>query len=298
MNNEGKMQAILILAHKNVKQIIELTSVLNKKFIVYIHLDSKCNISNDDRTFLEKMKNVFFYQIFNVSWGAFSICKVELFLLEKALKNENITYFHFLSGQDWPVKKLDLIYNFYEKSNKVYMTYDFSKNIIKTGEPTILWQKYYFYYDKINRKSIYGKIYHRFSIIYQFIKQVNKFKDLNIAYEIYQGSQWMSLPKDIASYCIEYMKKDKNYYKMLETGFCSDEVMFQTILCNSIFRDRIENNNYRYINWTKKNGSYPAILDKYDFSNIQRGEYHFARKIDSNISRELINKLKIYNNSL
>ena len=42
MNNEGKMQAILILAHKNVKQIIELTSVLNKKFIVYIHLDSIC----------------------------------------------------------------------------------------------------------------------------------------------------------------------------------------------------------------------------------------------------------------
>lgn len=292
MSEGNNMQAILILAHKNIKQIIELVSILNRKFIVYIHLDNKCGISSEEKITLENMKNVFFYQIFNVNWGAFSICKVELFLLKEALKNKNIIYFHFLSGQDWPVKNLDLIYDFYERSNKIYMTYDLSKNIIKTGEPTILWQKYYFYYDKINRKSIYGKIYHRFSILYQFVKQVNKFKDLNIACEIYQGSQWMSLPRDVALYCIQYMKKNKNYYKMLETGFCSDEVMFQTILCNSVFVNRIENNNYRYINWIKKYNSYPAILDENDFCKIQNGNYHFARKFDSNISRKLINKLK------
>lgn len=287
------MQAILVLAHKNVKQIIELVSILNKRFIVYIHLDNKCHISNNDKVTLEKMKNVFLYQVFDVNWGAFSICKVELFLLKKALENENITYFHFLSGQDWPVQKIDTIYNFYENSNKIYMTYDFSKGIKKFGEPIILWQKYYFYYDKIKRKSTYGKIYHRLSMLYQFIKRVNKFKDLNITYEIYQGSQWMSLPRDVAVYCLKYMKDNRNYYKMLETGFCSDEVMFQTILCNSIFKDRIENNNYRYINWTRKNNSYPAILDEDDFFNIKKGKYHFARKFDSNISRKLINKLEV-----
>ena len=173
------------------------------------------------------------------------------------------------------------------------MTYDFSKGIKKFGEPIILWQKYYFYYDKIKRKSTYGKIYHRFSMLYQFIKRVNKFKDLNINYEIYQGSQWMSLPRDVAVYCLNYMKENENYREMLKTGFCSDEVMFQTILCNSIFKDRIENNNYRYINWTRKNNSYPAILDESDLDNIQKGEYHFARKFDNNISRKLIKKLKI-----
>ena len=80
---------------------------------------------------------------------------------------------------------------------------------------------------------------------------------------------------------------------MLKTGFCSDETMFQTIICNSILKNRIENNNYRYINWKKKNNSCPAILDEEDFYNIQQGNYHFARKIDNKISRKLLNKLDI-----
>lgn len=287
------MQAILMLAHKNIKQIIELTAILNRRFIVYIHLDKKCKLSQSDRLVIEKMKNVYLYNCFNVNWGAFSICEVELFLLNEALKNKDITYFHFISGQDWPVKNIGYIYEFYENTNRIYMTYDLSDNVKKTGEPVILWQKYYFDYDKINRKSIYGKIYHRLSLFYQFLKGINKFKDLNIELKIYHGSQWMSLPRDVVMYCLKYIKENKNYYKMLKTGFCSDETMFQTIICNSILKNRIENNNYRYINWKKKNNSCPAILDEEDFYNIQQGNYHFARKIDNKISRKLLNKLDI-----
>ena len=43
------MQAILMLAHKNIKQIIELTAILNRRFIVYIHLDKKCKLSQSDK---------------------------------------------------------------------------------------------------------------------------------------------------------------------------------------------------------------------------------------------------------
>lgn len=290
------MQAILMLAHKNIKQIIELTSILNKKFEVYIHLDRKCNLSDKDKLILGKMKNVFLYQVFDVKWGGFNICKAEIFLLKEAMKNKNNTYFHIISGQDWPVKNIEEIYNFYENSNKIYMKYSLSKGIKKAGEPIILWQKYYFNYDKINRRSFFGKIYHRIRLLYQTLKNVNKFKDLNIEMDIYQGSQWIDLPRFAVKYCLDYLETHKNYYEMLKTGFCSDELLFQSILCNSVYISEIEDNNHRYINWSKQYNNYLAILDEKVYKILENGDYHFERKIDRNISSKLLSMLnKKYN---
>ena len=38
------MQAILILAHKNIDQVTKLATTLNNNFEVYIHFDKKMNI--------------------------------------------------------------------------------------------------------------------------------------------------------------------------------------------------------------------------------------------------------------
>lgn len=287
------MQAILILAHKNIEQIIDLSMILSKKFVLFIHFDRKYKMPVEDKKKLEKMKNVHVYSEIDVNWGGFSIGEVELFLLKEAMKNQDITYFHIISGQDWPVKNIEEIYNFFENNDKIYMTYGLSKGVKKSGEPIILWQKYYFNYDKINlnRRSFIGKIYHRFLIVYQTLKRVNKFKDLNINLDIYQGANWIDLPRYAVEYCLEYLKQNNNYYLMLKTGFCSDEVLFQSILCNSIYRTKIENNNHRYIKWEKKYNNYPAILDEKDYKEIISGDYYFARKVDKDISNQLIDML-------
>ena len=284
------MQAILILAHKNIEQIIDLSIILSKKFVLFIHFDRKYKMPVEDKKKLERIKNIYVYSEIDVNWGGFSIGEVELFLLKEAMKNQDITYFHIISGQDWPVKNIEEIYNFFENNDKIYMTYGLSKGVKKSGEPIILWQKYYFNYDKINlnRRSFIGKIYHRFLMLYQTFKRVNKFKDLNINLDIYQGANWIDLPRYAVEYCLEYLKQNNNYYLMLKTGFCSDEVLFQSILCNSIYRDKIENNNHRYIKWEKKYNNYPAILDEKDYKEIISGDYLFARKIDKDISNQLI----------
>lgn len=289
------MQAVLILAHKNIEQVINLSNKLNKKFLVYIHFDKKYKIPEDYKLVLDKMKNVQVYSEINVSWGGMSIVEAELLLLKEAIKNKDITYFHIISGQDWPTKKSEDIYNFYENNNKIYMKYALSEGVKKSGEPIILWQKYYFNYDKINRRSFFGKIYHRFLMLNQTIKGVNKFKDLDINLKIYQGSQWMSIPRDVVIYCLKYLEENKNYYKMLKTGFCSDEVTFQTIICNSIYKSRIENNNHRYVKWEKRYNNYPAVLDENDYDTIISGDYHFARKFDLDISKQLIRRLNMKN---
>lgn len=286
------MQAVLILAHNHIEQVTALAKALHTRFAVYIHLDKKYHVSDAELQQLMALERVHVFQAIDVHWGGFSIGEAELLLMKEAMKDPDVTYVHIISGQDWPVKKVDAIYGFYENTDAIYMTWAPAKGVVKSHEPIILWQQYYFHYDDMNRRSLYGKLYHRWTMFWQTLMRVNKFKDLGISYEIYQGANWCDLPRYAVEYILKYMDNHPEYRRMLKTGCFSDEVLCQTILCNSPYRDKIANDNHRYIKWEKQYNSYPAILDERDLPEINGGEYHFARKIDLIISKKLIDKLK------
>lgn len=286
------MQAVLILAHKDVNQVVMLAQILRKKFEVYIHFDKKTVITETQTTKLEKLGVKLFSKI-SVMWGGWSIGEVAYLLMKEALKNPKIKTMHVISGQDWPAQKVEDIYNFFNLNpTKIYMTYRKAKDVVKSGEPTILWQKYYFNYDKVNRRTIFGKFYHRGLLLLQFLLKIDKFEKLGIDMEIYTGANWMSLPRDAVQYSVDFLDTNLNFLEMLKTGCFSDEFWVQTILCNSsVFSKRIVNQNYRFVKWEKKNGSYPAILDKDDYDDILHSGAFFMRKISLEISGELLNKM-------
>ena len=121
---------------------------------------------------------------------------------------------------------------------------------------------------------------------------------MNIDLEIYAGANWVDLPRDAASYCIDYLESHPNLQKMLQTGCFSDEFWMQTILCNSSeYRKRIINDHHRYIKWEKQHNSYPAILDEHDLDDILTNDYFFARKFESQHSHNLIKVLDKANNN-
>ena len=211
--------------------------------------------------------------------------------MEKALDNPEITHLHLISGQCWPVKDTKTLYDFYEDNTNIYMECYSADGVKKSGEPIILWQKCYFNYDKVNRRTTFGKIYHRLILAGQALLRVNKFRKLHVHLDIYHGSQWMDLPRDAAEYLLTYCEENPNVQKVFETGFCSDEFWAQTILYNSRFQNRIISDNHRYILWEERHGSYPAILDEADLESIGAGDYHFCRKVVPNISEKLVRLL-------
>ncbi|MYY64562.1 beta-1,6-N-acetylglucosaminyltransferase [Lactobacillus salivarius] len=285
------MQAILILAHKNIEQVTKLATILNNNFEVYIHFDRKMNIPENYKQILDK-KNIHYISKIDVHWGSWSIGAATVLLMKEALKNRQIEYIHVISGQDWLTIPSKNIYDKFIDNDRIYMTYSKAKNVIKKGESIILWQKYYFNYDKINRRSTFGKIYHRGLLLIQSLLRINKFKKLGINLEIYSGENWVDMPRDAVEYCINYLDSHPNLLKMLQTGCFSDEFWMQTILCNSPkFKQRIVKNHHRYIKWQKQHGSYPAVLDMSDFDNIINGDYIFARKFENPYSNELITQL-------
>lgn len=285
------MQAVLILGHKNVNQIILLCRNLCRYFDVYLHMDSKAMVSLENKKILKNL-GVHYYSKYNVKWGSYSIVLATITLMKEALKNKDNQYFHLISGQDWPMEDLKVIYNRFQKDNKIYMNYFRAKDTVKAGENLLWWVKLYFNYDLINRRSTFGKVYHRILITLERLLHVNKLKryNLNDAY-IYAGEEWVDIPRDALKYAIREYDNNESLQSVFSTSFCSDEMWLQTILCNSFYLSRIEKNTHRYISWEHRNGSYPAILDENDFSKIKKGDYWWGRKIDLPCSNRLIRLL-------
>lgn len=285
------MQAVLILAHKNLEQVVELCKRLTPYFNIYIHIDRKTSVNSDVLNELDSM-HVHYFSKYNVKWGSYNIVLATIMLMKKALENNQNIYFHLISGQDWPMQDPENILNSFNNDNKIYMNYFKADSESKAGEKLIWWVKYYFNYNQINRRSLFGKIYHRVILYSQKALGINKLKKYHMqSSDIYAGEEWIDIPRDALVYAIKTFDKDINLQKVFETSFCSDEMWLQTILCNSTFKSRINKNIHRYINWTEKNGSYPAILDSDDFDEIRKGKYWWGRKISMPVSNELLKKL-------
>jgi hypothetical protein len=84
-----------------------------------------------------------------------------------------------------------------------------------------------------------------------------------------------------------YTEREPSLLKRLRLTFCADEIYFQTILLNSPFKEKIVNNNLRYIDWTRRNGNFPAILDESDFQSLAHSDKVFARKFEFPVSEKL-----------
>lgn len=280
------MQAMLIMGHCDPEQIKDLVSVLKSNFEIYLHLDLA--MENASSLINEIAgEHVHCYQKFRVHWGGFSIAAAAIFLMKEALKNPDIDYVHVISGQDYPAISPEDIYRFYDDNNHIYMTYQLSKEVWKSGENLLSWQKFYFNYDQVNRKTLFGKVYHRVLLYGQRILHVDKLKKYHVDLEIYDGANWMDLPRPALQYLISYYDGHENVRKVFQTGFCPDEFWAQTILMNSAWKEKVINNNHRYMQWVKTNGIHPAVLDSSCIPELEKGDYHFFRKADSMHSVEL-----------
>lgn len=292
-------QAVLILAHNNIEQLITLASLLNEYFKIFIHFDKKTYFKYPKslKNRLETLPNVFVYSQYKVHWGAFSIVEATILLASESLRHKDIEYFHLISGLDWITKNPEEIYQYFMQNDSIYMTYESAENVVKgqQGEQCVLlWQKFYYPYDIINRRSTFGKFFHHGNMIMQKILRIDKLKHFKISFPLYIGSEWWSMPREPLEYVCSCCAEQQNIIKVMRSGFCSDEFLFQTILYNSEkYKKKIKNENFRFILWKQKYDSYPAILDDEDYELIKNSGAFFMRKVDFEISSSLLSKLGV-----
>jgi hypothetical protein len=290
-----KKHAFLILAHKNMYQVGEMLLALDHpRCDFFVLIDQKCE---EDFTGLKKYikkGNLFFTKRISASWGGDTLIRAELILIEAATSKDHYEYYHFLSGQDFPLKPIDEILSFYDQhAGEEFISIDDNPKLITNRV------KYYYpFQNKFNRNNLMGKVMRRMGIILQKIVRINRI-DGKIQYGI--GSQWFDITDAFARYVLSQKVFIKKYFK---DGFCVDEIFLQTVYLNSGDRfkrytaNRCEKHPYiqdtyfdvcRAIDWTR---GYPYIYTIEDVPMLMESGCLFARKFDFVRDPELLKALK------
>jgi len=281
--------AYLIMAHDNNNLLNKLLNVLDdRRNDIYLHVDKK--VKSIDIGNLEKLQysRLFLIKRSEVFWGGFSQTNCELSLLNEAIKDE-YTYYHLLSGVDFPIKNQNYIHNFFEQNNgKEFLGYDHNWNRKKI--------KYYYLYTDIGRDkkpiTLFKKSINKLLILFQKLIRYSR----NYDFPVYKGANWFSITHDLAVFIV-------NNYSVIKNNFSntlnSDEFFLQSLVANSDFSRKIYKginaneyeNNLRHIDWNK---GQPFTFGIDDLNELLLSDKLFARKFDEKKGLEVVNKLYEY----
>lgn len=284
-------QAILLIVHDKLELSKRLISYFQGKCDVFVHIDRKLNIDDETLRSIQALPGVKgVYQKYKVNWGGFSILKVELFLLKKAMAHSSFGYVHLLSGTDYPIRPLDRFLNKFDADDNDY--------IESTHLPDPNWHsntmhrlQYLFLMD-FNPVKKDSDIIAKWKFGEKLAHYGLKCKIPDTFPHIYGGSQWFSLTRKCVTALIDYTDKHPHFFNRMRFVFAPDEIYIPTVVMNIHYAGKkVVNDNLRFVNWKKFNAPHPATFDENDLCKMACGEKFFVRKIGENSLKavELIN---------
>jgi len=310
--------AVMIMAHKNVDQIIRLIKSLSSDELhVFVHLDSKMDLSNSDISKIENCSENVFVLNERISgsldtWSLIEIVMSLIHLTKETELSEKIHYSYYLllSGQDYPIKGNQYILDFlneqypkplidctpYDENNWVYHKFNtvkflridrFINSKLKRGTlRKIIKIPFYF---SAKCLSVIEEIMHKYFTRYR--------------YDIYGGSAWWILPDKVIDFIIDEMKTDK--INKLKRTITPEETFFQIMTMASPLsemvivnpKDMVAQNCMTYAYFSdvgKPFMGHAYIFTKDDFNKIKQYPHLFARKFDNEVDSEIFNLIDSY----
>jgi hypothetical protein len=105
----------------------------------------------------------------------------------------------------------------------------------------------------------------------------------------YGGSPYWCLSRPLVDYVHGFVHENPAFVRFFEHVFIPDELFFQTIVINSGLAQTVENDNLRYVDWSRTPA--PAILTRADLEAIVSSGKLFARKFDQRVDAEILDLL-------
>lgn len=287
--------AYLLLVHKNANQVnIFINQLLNYGDCdIFIHVDCKNSFLESQ---LIRTPQIHIISKYNVRWGSFEIVKaaMELMRLAKASGND-YSHVYLGSGQDLLVKKG--LYEYLDsKPNITFIRINkrITENDRESARYRISWPK-----KLMVRNDMH--FYRFIRIFLQFLcktgivlfKNNRVYKDSLLFYE---GRTWFIAPIAVMDYIVEYVNKHVDFYDYWEDSLASDLMFFQTIIMNSPFREKIED-ELMYVKFGKtfKTMNHSVTITNKDVCLIEAGNFFCARKFELEEKEAIdyfINKIK------
>ncbi|WP_345954728.1 beta-1,6-N-acetylglucosaminyltransferase [Mucilaginibacter sp. PAMB04168] len=261
--------AHLILAHNNPNQLELLIRRLTyADDVVYVHLDKKTPLAPFG--YLRTLKNVFFVdKRVSVKWGASSMVDATINGFTEILATgTKYDFINLLSGCDYPLQRPEYIHDYLSQhKGKTFMSFRAISND---------WQ------EAIPRIELYHLNNYKFPGVFiaqRLLNQLLPKRSMPNALIPVGQSQWFTASGDAVAYILNFWKQNPQLRRFIGLTWGPDEFVFQTILYNSPFYERLVNNNLRYIDWSA-GGASPKTLTIADQSKLLASNNLYARKFD------------------
>lgn len=261
--------AHLILCHSNPGQIERLIRRLQHPDAwFYIHVDNKAML--EPFLPLEALPNtVLVKNRVDVYWGGYSIVQATLNGFTEILASGiSFSYINLMSGQDYPIKSTNDIHSFFAANP--------DKAFMHTLSVMQEWQ------EAIPRITKYHLVNFHFPGRYKVEKVINTImpsRRFPGSLTPVGRSQWLTITSEQTAYILNYLATNKQFVNFFKLSWAPDEMIFQTILYNSPFKNNIVNNNLRYIDWSQ-GGASPKLLRMEDADALRASDKLFARKFN------------------
>lgn len=281
--------AFILQIHNNPHQVNQFIKQLISagEADVFVHIDKK-NYEELKRKILKDPNVKVLEKCVDCEWGDIGQVDATLLLLREVLASrKQYDYICLRSGQDLLVKsgfKSFLL----EKKDTIFMnSREINNNdlaLMKINWPKITRRRY----TTIHPIRLYRRL-----LISFYGKGINIVPNINYwpnEFSFFKGSQWFSIPFEVANYIIKFIDENEWYYKFFENSLVPDESFFSTLIMNSPYRTKVVNDHLFFIKWGERlsERNSPQILSENDTSLIKGSNSFFARKFDEKIDHSII----------
>lgn len=272
--------AHLILTHSDPEHLQRMIKRLqHKKADFFIHVDLKTDIN--PFLHLENIGQVYFVRPrVKVFWGGYSIVEATLNGIDCILQtNKRYDYINLLSGQDYPIKDVYEIHDFFKKNvGKVFAEFQSIDNEWTEAIPRI---KKYFLTDT----PYFGS-----NFLAKVMSAILPARKLPKGMVGYGRSQWFTMSVLHANHLVDYLLDYPEIQRFFKNTWGSDEFFFQTLIYNSDYKSDMVNDNLRYIDWSEGKAS-PKTLTIADAERLTNSGKLFARKFNSKVDSKILDYL-------
>lgn len=271
--------AYILLVHRNPTQVARLISRLDAWSPIFIHVDRRVPIGPFQRT-LESSNlcgSLRFVKRHRCRWGQFGIVQATLEGINALVASGcDFDYAMLLSGQDYPIRSMNLVAEFLERNPGRQFIESFP-----LAEPN-RWTNHGGPF-QAERRYRYWHLYLRSRHLMLPVRRA-----FPRGFTPHGGSQWWCLTRECIGHINDIYHNKYNFIKFFVHAFIPDEILINTIVSNSPFAESVAQDDLKFAIWDRPNPPYPATLCAEDFGLIAGSHKLFARKFDADRDSKIL----------
>jgi hypothetical protein len=270
--------AYVISAYKYFDQLVRLVHRLHDHEVgVFIHVDKRSGTIDALIDATRDLPDVHFLKRHPCPWGGFGHVAASLKGIESiAAQPARYDYVILLTGQDYPIKTKRQIREAMEKAaGRSFMNY--------YSLPRAGWEGGGL--GRIERWHVRAMNRH---LVFPARRWSFPRRRFPVGFHPFGGSSYWCLAWDCVQYVHDFVHTNPGFVKFFRYVDVPDELFFQTVLLNSPLRERIVDDDLRYVEWRDIASGSPAVLSSSDFWAIQASPKLFARKFDATVDAKIL----------